>query len=485
MTDMTPIDVLLISVPVISEQERFYIPDFEIPLNVCYLAAALERQEIHVAVLDMNVADPGFSLEQHVRALQPRLAGFATYTPFINVAHSYAEKLKSALPGIMTVVGGYHASALPESTLEEFPHFDYLVAGEGEETLIELARAVIQSEENKTDEDEIKQIKGLYFRANGTISKTPPRPLITDVDTLPFPARHLLQQEKYKVNPINYVELPTTGILASRGCDHRCAFCSQSVFHGRARVRGAENIAAEIEQCRADFGMRGFRFYDDNLTAYRDSCLAFCELLLKRNIRVYWNCFSRVDSVDAELLALMKRAGCHQLKLGVETGTEAMLDVIGKGITLEQSRRAVALTKRAGIECQVSIILGLPAETLDDMRATINFVREMSPDLVGYNLFKPMPGSPLFRKLDRAGLLLHKDWPEYSIKRTRPVVRDQYPVEVLEKMLSRAYLSFFFRPRYILQRMKWFLRYPRRESVRLFTGLRYILLSLRRRRARI
>ena len=142
------------------------------------------------------------------------------------------------------------------------------------------------------------------------------------------------------------------------------------------------------------------------------------------------------------------------------------------------------MTRRAGIECQISIILGLPGETLDDMRATIRFVRELSPDLAGFNLFKPLPGSTLFKKLDREGLLLNKNWDAYSIKQTQSVVRGDHDRETLEKMLRTAYLSFFFRPRYVAQRLKWFARYPRRETVRLFTGLKYIWLSMRKRPGR-
>lgn len=463
--------VLLISTPVISERERFYIPDFEIPLNVCYLASALEAGGISAGIVDMNVADRGFSLEQFVSETKPAVAAFAAYTPFIHVANEYAAKLKDALPGITTIVGGYHASALPENTLQEFSAFDYLVYGEGEETLRELCAKIISGQAPHG-------IPGVCRRSDaGRVIKEDPRKQSERIDSFPFPARHKLDQNKYKVNPINYVELPTTGILASRGCERRCAFCSQSVFRG-ARVRSASNIVEEVKQCRTDFGMRGFRFYDDNLTAYRDTCMEFCGLLLKGNIRISWNCFSRVDNVDAELLRTMKRAGCHQVKFGVETGTEKMLKVINKGITLDQSRQAVKLAGKAGIEAQVSIILGLPGETEADMLETIAFVKSISPDLAGFNLFKPMPGSPLFKKLDANGGLLHRNWPEYSIKQTRPVIADSCSKATLEKMLSKAYLSFFLRPGYVIQRLKWFVRHPRREALRVAVGLKYMWLNL-------
>jgi radical SAM superfamily enzyme YgiQ (UPF0313 family) len=469
---MTRTDVLLIATRVISDRESFYIPDFEIPLNVCYLAAAAEQNGLNAAIVDMNVAETDFSIEKYAAETQPRLAGFAAYTPFVFLAHDYARRIKAASPDTLTVVGGYHASALPEQTLAEFPAFDFLVYGEGERTLTELARAI------QNGDNDLSAIPGLCWRSGSDIVRNEPRAREEHIDVFPFPARHMLHQERYKVNPINYVELPTTGILASRGCDHRCAFCSQSVFGGRARVRSADNIADEVQQCVTDYGMRGFRFYDDNLTAYRDTCLAFCDEVLKRKFRINWNCFSRVDRLDPDLLRAMKRAGCHQLKLGVETGTDKGLDTIKKGITLDQSRAAVAMTRRAGIECQISMILGLPDETVDEMQQTIRFVKELSPDLAGFNLFKPLPGSTLFKKLDREGRLLHKDWADYSIKQTRSVVRGDHDQELLEKMLRTAYVSFFFRPRYVLQRLRWFVRYPRRETIRLFTGLKYMWLSI-------
>jgi anaerobic magnesium-protoporphyrin IX monomethyl ester cyclase len=469
---MTPrTQVLLVSTPVISGKERFYIPDFEIPLNVCYLAASLEAAGIPCEIADMNVEGRNFSLEKTVLEMRPAAVGFAAYTPFIHVAHKYAQGIKKASPDIKTIIGGYHASALPEETLREFPFFDYLVRGEGETTLTELVNGIAAGRGPDG-------VAGVFYRdENGEIRNNPAREQIADIDSIPFPARRKLDQGKYRVNPINYVKLPTTGILASRGCEKRCAFCSQSVFRP-VRVRSAANIVDEMRQCATDFGMRGFRFYDDNLAAHRETCMEFCAELRNRNLNISWNCFSRVDSVDPEMLREMKSAGCHQIKFGVETGTEKMLVVIKKGITLEQSREAIRMAKRAGIESQVSLILGLPGETEQDMRETIRFISDISPDLAGINLFKPMPGSPLFRQLERDGKLLHRNWPDYSYRQTRPVSGGTLPQEELERALSRAYLSFFLRPRYILLRMKWFFRQPRREALRVAVGLKYMFLNI-------
>lgn len=464
--------VLLVSPRSSTATEKFFIPCNEIPLSLCYLAAYLESRGIGCDLLDLDAAPADFSFEAYLAERRPDVVGFTSFSPYIENAHRLALATKAALPDAVTVIGGYHASAFPVETLEEFPGFDVLVYGEGERTLAELYERYAKSEEVPPD------LPGTAVRDGGKVVKNPPVEQFADIDSLPFPAREKLFLERYVPNPVNYLRLPTTAILASRGCRFGCTFCSKFLFRGE-RVRSAENILAEMLECDARFGIRDFRFYDDNFTWHRENCFKFCEEARVRAPKISWNCFSRVDCIDAELLAAMKSAGCYQVKYGVETGNEKTLKTINKNITFEQSREAIALAKKAGIECQISMMIGLPGETREDILKTIAFSVELSPDLILFNVFKPIPGSILYNKLKKENMLLTERWEDLLVKTPKPVVKGSLPADELEELMKKAYTSFYFRPAYILRRLKWLARFPARElrryaaAARIFTRAFY------------
>jgi anaerobic magnesium-protoporphyrin IX monomethyl ester cyclase len=459
-----PPAVLLVSPPSFSPTERFYIPCAEIPLNICYLAAYLEREGVRTDILDLEVEPSPFPFRKYLEERGPRIVGFTAFSPFIEFAHELARQVKEWNPAALTVLGGYHASAFPRQALEEFPAFDALVAGEGEITMRELVEHV-----RGGGGDDLSHIHGVSWRApGGGIVRNPRRAQIADIDSLPFPAREKLKQDRYEPNPVNYMQRPTTALLASRGCHHNCTFCSKHLFKGE-RVRSADNIFAEMLHCRERFGTRDFRFYDDNLMFHREQAMRLCALLSDAGGFTF-NCFSRVDTIDEELLRALKAAGCYQVKFGVETGSQKTLELIKKGITFEQSRRAVALAKKIGVECQISMMLGLPGETREDIEKTIRFAVELSPDLILFNIFKPIPGSVLYNKLKNQGLLLPVRWEDYLVKSPRPVVAGAFTAGQLAGFMKRAYFTYYFRPRYIAQRLKWLFRAPGREIKRYATA---------------
>jgi radical SAM superfamily enzyme YgiQ (UPF0313 family) len=463
------------------------LPGREIPLSLCSLAAYLKRHGVDgVRILDLDFYNGDMRrLDEELAQRTPDLVGVTSYTANVEIAARIAARVKQRRPEAATVIGGFHASALPEPTLREFPAFDYAVAGEGEITLLELAQAIAAGREMDrrrpagTDKKPpgwrrsgtAEGVAGLYARRNDEVVAGPARPLIEDLDALPFPDRSLVPVAKYVPDPGNFFQLPSTGILFSRGCPFHCAYCAKAVFRDRLRYRSADAFVDEVEQCGRDFGIRDFRLGDEGPTANPRKMVELCETILRRGVRLTWNCFSRLEAVDAPLLSLMRRAGCYHIIYGMESAAPATLARIGKNVDLDRAEQAVRLAKQSGIECKVNFIFGFPWETIDDMRVTLRAARRLSPDLVSFNGFKPLPGSPLYDEMTRLGQIHHRRWSDYFVGGGAVTFDAAYTEAELRRLLGRAFVSFHLRPRYLAQRFRRVLRHPRRELRTIAGGL--------------
>lgn len=290
--------------------------DHQLELGLLYLASFLESNGIDISLLDMSLYnDPE---KQLIDILQKRnfdFIGLTSYTNTINSANKIAGIVKK-FSRSKIVIGGAHASALPEETLETFRNFDYLVFGEGEETFAELVL-----------KNNISDIKGLAWRDDGRIIKNSIRESIEDLDKLPFPARHLLNFDKYIPSISNYRQLPSTGILSSRGCPFQCTYCSRTGTRlpKQVRFRSIENIIKEIEFCIENYKIYDFRFYDDTFVIPKSRLMKLCQELISRKIKITWSCYSRVDTIDEEMLRMMRKTGCYHIKYGIEFGTQKWL----------------------------------------------------------------------------------------------------------------------------------------------------------------
>ncbi len=463
------IDCLLISPPSSPEGQNFYIPCYEIPLNIISLAAYVEREGFTCAVVDYDVEQVR-SLKPFLDYYQPRVIGFTASTPYLNNAARLAREARELAPGTPRLIGGYHASALPVRTLEEYAEFDVLAFGESDLTLTELLRYYLRGEGS------LEEIKGIVRRSgDGEILKNPRQPELMDLDELPFPDRHKLKNERYLPNPVNFASLPTTAIMASRGCHEACTFCAVKTIFKRVRARSGESVVSEMQHCLETWGMRDFRFYDDDVTYFREQFMDMCRLIGERDLKVTWNCFSRVDCVDEELLVAAKKAGCYQLKYGVETGTDRMMAVVKKHIDLKQVEAAINLARKVGIETQISIILGLPGERPDEITQSISVPVRLSPDLVLFNVFKPLPGSFLFKQLEQESRITSYNWDDYLVRNPSALFKGDYTDEQLAGFMKQAYKNFYLRPRYVLQRLRWLLKYPHREFRRVTLGVKILM----------
>lgn len=377
------------------------------PLGLAYLAGALIREGVEVRILDFVVFPYSrASLEATLASFAPQLIGVTSVTMTFAHAIGIVKDAKQINPELITVMGGPHASFLAGEILSEFADLDVIVRGEGEQTLIDLVNAVGTGRPREN-------IPGITFRGEENIISTADRTPVR-VDSLAPPARHLLPLGRYRA-----LGMPIS-MTTSRGCPFSCIFCvGRKMAGARVRYRPAGQVVDEM----ADLSRLGFHqinLADDLFTANPRHCLSVCEEISRRNLTVSWTAFARVDTVTVELLSAMRRAGCHTVSFGVESGNPEMLKRIKKGITLTQVLSAAGMCREAGITAQASFILGLPGETQESLADTLEFGKKLEElgVLYGFHYLAPFPGTDI--RENRTGYdlsILSEDWRDYHANR--------------------------------------------------------------------
>lgn len=372
------------------------------PLGLTCIAAVCEATGAEVIILDYIVR--GYSrakLEQELTAFAPDIIGTNSVTMNFNTAAGILKAAKEILPSAVTLMGGPHVSFDSEAALTRFPQIDIIVQGEGEATIAELLPVV-------HDRKQWKTIKGIVFLENGRRISTGRRPFIQDLDSLPRPARHLLPMARYLA-----LGFPVS-ITTSRGCPNQCIFClGRRMVGHKVRFRSKERIVDEIQEL-VKMGASFFNIADDLFTASRRRVRAVCQEILDRGLEVHWSAFSRVNTIDVETLKIMKRAGCHSVSFGVESGNADMLKRIKKGITADQAIRAAKACKEAGITGHVSFIVGLPGETQETLKDSQDLVEQMDISWA-FHFLAPFPGTAVRENLHDYDLeILSDDWDLYN-----------------------------------------------------------------------
>ena len=441
-------DVLLINPPweQLSEDVRAKarIVNVTPSLGLGYIATVLERNGIDVQILDANaegISPAKLAQYMRQREWQPKHIGITATSHTIATALAMVMACKEALPTCTVTLGGVHPTILPEETLA-CDGVDFVVRGEGEFSYLELVTG-----------RNVEGIEGLSFKRDGHQVHNPLRTPIAELDQLPFPAFHLMPVHKYHPTLGTYRQLPAMGVIGSRGCPFNCTYCASPAFWGRkVRFRSAGNILEEIALLVKDFGVREIQLLDDTFTVAKKRFREFCELLSETDFRITWSCNSRVDSVDDELLKLMKATGCHSISYGIESGDEEMLERIKKRISLDQARTAIALTKKYGITCRASFMFGNPGETWETMQKTVQFALETMPDFVVFNIIRPYPGTEVYEWACAMGGLMREKW--YMSPESGAIMRlPDLSRQDLVKAQSQAMRRFYVRPRYALSRV--------------------------------
>jgi radical SAM superfamily enzyme YgiQ (UPF0313 family) len=319
--------------------------------------------------------------------------------------------------------------------------------GEGEHSLVALADHLGQP-------DRWGEVPGLVYHADGGIVQNEQPGLIDDLDALPFPARDLTPFQRY--SSVLARRRPVTTMFTSRGCPYRCTFCDRPHLGKKFRARSAANVVDEMQEC-VEMGIHEFLVYDDTFTVGRRRVLDICGEIQRRGLDVGWDIRARVDTVDAEMLAALRAAGCERIHYGVEAGSDRFLEVLSKGITVGQVREAFRLTRRAGIQILAYFMIGIPGETEADIRQTMRLARELEPDVVHITILTPFPGTAIYRRALEEGVYERDVWQEFA-REPRPGFQPPYWTrelsrEQLESLLVEAYKSFYTRPRYIVRQL--------------------------------
>jgi len=364
------------------------------PLGIMYLGAVLENEGYNVRLLDScksitNGNPYNEVVLENFRKFKPDVVGISALTPIYPLAKEIAANIKN-IDDVPILIGGAHPSALPDETLAD-ENVDIVVRGEGEATIVELIEKL---ENGKSLED----VKGISFKNGGKIVHNPLRPLIKDLDSIPFPARHLLPMDDYK----------TMTMMTSRGCPYNCIYCFK-IDGPNFRARSPENVVSEIEEIIEKYGNRKIYFHDDLFTFNAQRVMDICALLIKRGVDAKFVCESRVNTVSKDMLKSLKEAGCVAIHFGVESGDQRILDLINKKITVQQARDAFKFTREVGLYAHGYFMIGFPWDTHESVRKTIKLANEIA-DTAQFALVTPYPGTKMWEIAKERGMLNNLKW---------------------------------------------------------------------------
>lgn len=419
------------------------------PIGLASVAAALEKANYPVTILDANALrlQPADVVPLITDA---QVVGLTAVTPTISNAMSIARSLKQANPQLTIILGGAHATLLPDDTLARTPEIDIIVRGEGEETIIDLLQAI----EAKKPLD---NIPGINYRHNGKVINTANRPENVDMDSLPFLAYHLLPWQKYRPHPPHGRVLPFAAIVTSRGCPYHCAYCSKPIFGNKFRAQSPERVLEEIIYIKDKFGIKEIAFYDDVFTLNKKRALEIADGMLSKGVNMQWTCETRVNLVDKELLRHIKQAGCYAIAYGIESASPEILKNISKDISLEQVEEAVRISREAGLETIGYFMIGSPGETPETISKTIQFAKKLKLDFAQFSVTTPFPGTELYKLLKTGANNIPWESFVYSgddSKMTPVLENEQLTRDDLKAWTRRAYREFYLRPSYLWQRIR-------------------------------
>ncbi len=433
-----------------------YFEGLNIPLGLCYIASQLKRHNIEVAILDCYAQRASLNeTVENITLASPTVVGLSCTTPSFDVVNQIAKTIKNVIGDIPIVVGGCHPTVSPDEMLN-LPYFDYVIRGEGEETMVDLIRYL-------KGEIDIKTICGLSYKRDGKIIHNAYRKPIEDLDSLGYPALDLLDLSLYRDLPHEEITKPSFPILGSRGCVFSCSFCSREFLGKGRRCRSVRHIVSEIQYLVERYNARQISFVDPISPVSEEEGLEFCNEIERAGLekKILWLCETHVKCVTKRLLTRMKESGCRKILFGIESGNEKILKDIGKGYTQRDVINAVKMTNHAGIETIGLFIIGFPGETKDMVEETIRFSKSLGLRYAIYNRLVPYPGTRIYNSIKTQNNVgaISDNWSEYVpysflVDSKSAYTPNGVSDEELRLLQKRAYFEFYYRPSILLQELR-------------------------------
>jgi radical SAM superfamily enzyme YgiQ (UPF0313 family) len=423
-------------------------------MGVLVLAAVARTQGYRVQLVDAkhqgtSVAD----VSQEIARLRPEYLGISATTISVTNGARIAERVKELLPGVVTILGGAHVSAIPERTLEAFPSIDFGVVGEGEGSLVELLARLDQGRA-------VDDVPGLAYRRDGQIRVNARAPYIEDLDALPLPAWDLLPDFPHRFQPtlFSYPQAPVATLMTSRGCPFSCSFCDRSTSGKKGRTHSVESV---VRLCRhlVGLGVRHIYFVDDLFTVRKQRVVEMCQAFLDNGFTFSWNCNSHPNLLDIDTMRLMKRAGCWQIAYGIESGSQRVLDVVKREVRIPKVHETLRMTRAAGIRAKGYVMIGHPTEDLDSLAETAEFLKHVELDICQVTKFTPYPGTPSYPTIREYGTFT-EDWEQMNAMNF-VFVPNGLSEEALETYFDHLYRTFYSRPGVLCGLLWLLLREPK------------------------
>lgn len=421
---------------------------FSPPLGLLYLASSIkQRTNWEVELIDCAAQRLTFEqIQTRIAEVKPDVIGVTVTTHQLIDCIEIAKIAKRLNSMIKVIFGGPHVHIYPMETIG-YDFVDYILTGEAEFSISEF----LNSWETPAMFD---KIPGFYFKSYNRISSGPPAVIINDLDDLPYPARAISKYKLY-TSPLAKKET-VTSMLTSRGCPFQCIYCHRPNMGNRFRARSAQNVVDEMQEC-LELGIKHIKIYDDTFTIDRQRVFDICDQIKHRRLKMSWDIRAHINTVDLQILRRLKESGCILICYGVESGTDAMLKTIRKGITREKAIEVFSLTRKAGIQTLAYFMIGLPGETREQMLETIGFAKKIKPDYCHFAIFVPFPATPVYDDGLAGGVLPKDYWLEFAKFPTAAFKPELWIENVsrpdLELLLLKAYNEFYMRPSYIAKRI--------------------------------
>ncbi|HNQ68451.1 MAG TPA: radical SAM protein [Bacteroidales bacterium] len=450
MNDLNNIFCLLVS-PVFNPGKKnllMMVRQKDPPLNLAMLSGWIREKGFDTAILDCGVqaeTPEAFNKILHSIYAEKKhksiYVGFYVCTPTAHQCYDLSKIVRQIIPNCTILAGGPHATFLPEEVILQ-SEVDIVVMNEGEITLEEIL-----------SQKPLETIKGIaYLNKKGNIVQTLPRERITNLDKLPMPAYDLLEIKKYRPPIGSFIRLPSFIVSFSRGCNNNCFFCTKTIGNGGFQ-KSPQKIFEEINYLKTNFGIIDFVFVDDTFTAYKNSVIEFCNLLITNKTNITWHCYSRVDTIDRELLKIMKESGCHQIMYGIESFDDNVLKTIKKNITSEQSISIIKMTQEFGISVRLSMMVGNIGDSTKACESSIKMILKLKPDFINVLIATPGPGTPFFKWAKNQNRIKTYDWSKYT-GASAIVELNNFSEKQIYKYFRKFWVSFYFHPAIILKHLK-------------------------------